>query len=46
MRAAAPLDSGEPLPPLRLDTTGGDTLTLPEHFGERWGVLLVYRAHW
>jgi hypothetical protein len=41
-----PLDNGEQLPKLAFDTVDHGALVLPEAFGERWGVLLVYRAHW
>lgn len=40
------LDTGDPLPPLSFDTVAHGRLTVPEAFGERWGALLVYRAHW
>jgi alkyl hydroperoxide reductase subunit AhpC len=40
------LDSGERLPTLTLDTVAHGRIALPDWFGERWGVLLVYRAHW
>ena len=40
------LDSGEVLPSLSMDTVAHGRLTVPEHFNEGWGVLLLYRAHW
>ena len=44
--SATILDSGEILPTLSMDTVNHGRLTLPDHFGEGWGVFLVYRAHW
>jgi hypothetical protein len=40
------LDTGDVLPALALDTVGHGRVSLPEGFGDGWGVLLVYRAHW
>jgi len=40
------LDSGEPLPALSIDTVAHGRLALPDAFGNGWGVLLLYRAHW
>ncbi len=40
------LDSGDTFPAVSLDTVGHGRLTLPEAFGEDWGVFLIYRAHW
>jgi hypothetical protein len=40
------LDSGQRLPTLGMDTVAHGRLTLPEWFAGRWGVFLVYRAHW
>jgi hypothetical protein len=40
------LDSGDAFPALEAETVGHGALRLPEHFGEDWGVVLVYRAHW
>jgi hypothetical protein len=40
------LDTGEPLPALSMDTVAHGRLALPDAFGDRWGVLLLYRAHW
>ena len=39
-------DSSEPLPTFSMDTVAHGRLTVPDHFGEGWGVLLLYRAHW
>jgi hypothetical protein len=40
------LDSGERFPDLSMDTVKHGRLTLPEAFGDGWGVFLIYRAHW
>jgi hypothetical protein len=40
------VDSGEPLPALSMDTVAHGRLALPDAFGNGWGVLLLYRAHW
>ena len=40
------LDTGDRFPTLTMETVGHGRLTLPEAFGNRWGVFLVYRAHW
>jgi hypothetical protein len=40
------LDSGEVLPSLSMDTVAHGRLTVPDHFGQGWGVFLLYRAHW
>ena len=41
-----PLDAGERMPSLRFDTVEHGALAVPEAFGDGWGVLLLYRAHW
>ncbi len=40
------LDSGDTFLSVSMDTVGHGRLTLPEAFGEDWGVFLIYRAHW
>jgi len=40
------LDSGDLLPSLSMETVAQGRLTVPDHFGQGWGVLLLYRAHW
>jgi hypothetical protein len=40
------LDSGDKFPRLSLDTVDHGRISLPEGFGDGWGVLLIYRAHW
>jgi len=40
------LDNGEPLPVVSMDTVAHGRLALPDAFGDGWGVLLLYRAHW
>ncbi len=36
------LDSGETFPTLSMDTVAHGRLTVPDHFGEGWGVFLLY----
>jgi hypothetical protein len=40
------LDSGDRFPDLTFPTVAHGRLTLPEAFGDAWGVFLVYRGHW
>ena len=40
------LDSGDAFPALAMDTVAHGRLSLPDAFGDGWGVLLIYRAHW
>ena len=40
------LDSSEPFPALTMETVAHGHLSLPDAFGDGWGVLLLYRAHW
>jgi hypothetical protein len=40
------LDAGEELPLLAMDTVAHGRISVPSQFAGRWGVLLVYRAHW
>ncbi len=40
------LDAGESLPVLTMDTVAHGRISVPDHFGDRWGVFLIYRAHW
>ncbi len=40
------LDSGDVFPTLAMDTVAHGRVTLPDGFGDGWGVFLVYRAHW
>jgi len=40
------LDSGETLPAVSMETVAHGRITVPDRFGESWGVLLLYRAHW
>lgn len=45
-RAGTPLDSGEALPRLTVSTLDHGELVLPDHFGDGYGLLIVYRGHW
>ena len=40
------LDSGDTFPALTLETINHGRVRLPDAFGDGWGVLLIYRAHW
>lgn len=40
------LDPGSKLPPIRLQTTAGVTLSLPEQLAGSYNILLFYRGHW
>ena len=40
------LDAGDPLPAVSFDTVAHGPVHVPEHFGDGWGLLLVYRAGW
>jgi hypothetical protein len=37
---------GERLPTVAMDTVAHGRVSVPAVFGDGWGVLLVYRAHW
>ena len=39
-------DAGDSLPDLPLTTLAHGDVSVPSWFGDRWGVLLVYRAGW
>ena len=40
------LDGNDPFPKLDLKLLSGDALSLPEGFGEGYGVMLFYRGDW
>ena len=40
------LDTGDEFPSLSFDTVADGALSVPGAFGDDWGVLLFYRAHW
>ncbi len=40
------LDSGDTFPVLTMETVRHGRITVPDIFGEGWGVFLAYRAHW
>ena len=40
------LDVNDPFPNLDLNLLSGETLNLPQGFGEGYGVLLIYRGYW
>ncbi|MFH8447068.1 peroxiredoxin family protein [Streptomyces sp. NPDC018026] len=40
------LSPGDPFPALTLNLTGGESVTLPDAFGDHFGVVLFYRGSW
>ena len=40
------LDSGDTFPELTLQDLDDSDITLPDAFGDGWGVVLMYRGHW
>jgi hypothetical protein len=40
------LDMNDPFPELEIQLLSGETLKLPEGFGDGYGVLLIYRGDW
>ena len=40
------LDVNDSFPALDIKLISGETLRLPEGFGEGYGVLLLYRGYW
>ncbi|WP_419853370.1 hypothetical protein [Candidatus Poriferisodalis sp.] len=40
------LDSGDRFPELTLADLEDQQVTIPDVFGDGWGVVLVYRGHW
>jgi hypothetical protein len=40
------LDSGDRFPSLEMQTVNSGRLSLPDGFGDGWGVFLIYRGHW
>jgi hypothetical protein len=40
------LDANDSFPELDIRLISGETLSLPEGFGEGYGVLLLYRGYW
>jgi len=40
------LDSGDTLPAVGMDTVAHGRISVPQQFGDGWGVFLIYRAHW
>ena len=41
-----PLDTQDPFPTMRLTTLDHGEITLPDYFGDHWGVVLFYRGVW
>ena len=40
------LDTGELFPNIEFDTVNGGRIVLPESFGGKWSLFLVYRGSW
>ncbi len=40
------LDTGDTFPVLTLTDLDDNDVTIPEVFGDGWGVVLMYRGHW
>ena len=40
------LDSGDMFPELSLSDLEDEQVTIPDVFGDGWGVVLVCRGHW
>ncbi len=40
------LDSGDRFPRLEMETVKHGRVVLPDAFGDGWGVVVIYRAHW
>ena len=40
------LDVNDPFPILKLQLLSGETLNLPQGFGDGYGVMLFYRGDW
>lgn len=40
------LDTNDVFPALNLQLVSGETLRLPEGFGEGYGILIFYRGSW
>ena len=46
VRRPMKLDSGDKFPELTLSDLDDEQVTIPDVFGDGWGVVLVYRGHW
>ncbi len=43
---AEKLNTGDTFPSLTLQLVGGGTMTVPDDFDSKYGVILFYRGHW
>ncbi len=43
---AEQLNTGDTFPILNLQLVGGVTMTVPDDFDSKYGVILFYRGHW
>ena len=46
VRQLMKLDSGYTFPEITLSDLNDEQVTIPDVFGDGWGVVLVYRGHW
>ncbi len=46
VRQPMKLDSGDTFPDLTLRDLDDNDVTIPEVFGDGWGIVLMYRGHW
>ena len=46
VRQLMKLDSGDAFPQITLSDLDDQEVTIPEVFGDGWGVVLMYRGHW
>ena len=40
------LNVGDQFPQITLSNLSGEFTTIPDVFGDQWGVVLYYRGHW
>jgi hypothetical protein len=45
-RIGTPLDTKDPFPEIEMNTLAGETIRLPEYFGDGFGVVQFIRGHW
>jgi peroxiredoxin len=45
-RTTTLLEPGDPFPTITVTRPGGERLTVPDAFGDEFGVLLIYRGSW
>ncbi len=40
------LDINDPFPKMNFQLLSGETISLPEEFGDNYGIILFYRGNW